>query len=94
MIGDGKRWQEKLLLRKFRNNKWTEYKYYFPVQRAYLFMALRDMTSAATRLNLIGPLEAAVLQVSFLKWKLTFTMETRALIVLAHGFEHYLNSCE
>ncbi|GAQ78555.1 urease accessory protein F [Klebsormidium nitens] len=31
-------------------------------QRAYLFMALRDMTSAATRLNLIGPLEAAILQ--------------------------------
>jgi hypothetical protein len=38
------------------------------VQRAYLFMALRDMTSAATRLNLIGPLEAAVLQVRFLNW--------------------------
>lgn len=30
-------------------------------QRAYLFTALRDMLSAATRLNLIGPLEASSL---------------------------------
>lgn len=31
-------------------------------QRAYLFITMRDVISAATRLNLIGPLGAAVLQ--------------------------------
>ncbi|KAA0048064.1 lon protease-like protein 1 [Cucumis melo var. makuwa] len=31
-------------------------------QRAYLFITLRDVISAATRLNLVGPLGAAVLQ--------------------------------
>lgn len=31
-------------------------------QRAYLFLNLRDVLSAATRLNLIGPMEAALLQ--------------------------------
>ncbi|GBG66858.1 hypothetical protein CBR_g70735 [Chara braunii] len=31
-------------------------------QRAFLFMTLRDILSAATRLNLVGPLEAAGLQ--------------------------------
>lgn len=31
-------------------------------QRAYMFMTMRDVISAATRLNLIGPLGAAVLQ--------------------------------
>lgn len=31
-------------------------------QRAYLFMTMRDTISAATRLNLIGPLGASVLQ--------------------------------
>ncbi|KAL3698896.1 hypothetical protein R1sor_012972 [Riccia sorocarpa] len=31
-------------------------------QRSYLFMGLRDILSAATRLNLTGPLEAAKLQ--------------------------------
>ncbi|KAI9915633.1 hypothetical protein PsorP6_007678 [Peronosclerospora sorghi] len=31
-------------------------------QRMYLFMVTRDMISAATRLNLVGPLEAAKLQ--------------------------------
>lgn len=30
-------------------------------QRAYLFVTLRDLLSAATRLNVIGPLEAAML---------------------------------
>jgi urease accessory protein len=31
-------------------------------QRAYLFITMRDVVSAATRLNLVGPLGAAVLQ--------------------------------
>ncbi|CAN6443248.1 unnamed protein product [Victoria cruziana] len=31
-------------------------------QRAYMFMTMRDIVSAATRLNLVGPLGAAVLQ--------------------------------
>lgn len=31
-------------------------------QRAYMFMAMRDVLSAATRLNLVGPLGAAKLQ--------------------------------
>ncbi|WVZ77757.1 hypothetical protein U9M48_025584 [Paspalum notatum var. saurae] len=31
-------------------------------QRAYMFMTMRDVLSAATRLNLIGPLAASVLQ--------------------------------
>jgi urease accessory protein len=31
-------------------------------QRAYMFITLRDAFSAATRLNLVGPLGAAVLQ--------------------------------
>ncbi|CAK9161010.1 unnamed protein product [Ilex paraguariensis] len=31
-------------------------------QRAYMFMIMRDVISAATRLNLVGPLGAAVLQ--------------------------------
>ncbi|XP_022749217.1 urease accessory protein F [Durio zibethinus] len=31
-------------------------------QRAYMFMTMRDVISAATRLNLVGPLGAAVLQ--------------------------------
>lgn len=31
-------------------------------QRAYMFMTMRDIISAATRLNLVGPLGAAVLQ--------------------------------
>ena len=31
-------------------------------QRAYMFVAMRDVISAATRLNLIGPLAASVLQ--------------------------------
>ncbi|XP_022153866.1 urease accessory protein F [Momordica charantia] len=31
-------------------------------QRAYLFITMRDVISAATRLNLVGPLGAAVLQ--------------------------------
>ncbi|KAL1107803.1 hypothetical protein V6Z11_D03G070700 [Gossypium hirsutum] len=31
-------------------------------QRAYIFMTMRDVISAATRLNLVGPLGAAVLQ--------------------------------
>ncbi|KAL4580814.1 hypothetical protein LXL04_017018 [Taraxacum kok-saghyz] len=31
-------------------------------QRAYLFVTMRDVISAATRLNLVGPLGAAVLQ--------------------------------
>ncbi|KAK9274096.1 hypothetical protein L1049_018910 [Liquidambar formosana] len=31
-------------------------------QRAYMFITMRDVISAATRLNLIGPLGAAVLQ--------------------------------
>ncbi|MCO5612941.1 hypothetical protein L7F22_067214 [Adiantum nelumboides] len=31
-------------------------------QRAYLFVTLRDMLSAATRLNIVGPLEAAQMQ--------------------------------
>lgn len=31
-------------------------------QRAYLFLTLRDVLSAATRLNLVGPMEAAMLQ--------------------------------
>ncbi|KAL4290480.1 hypothetical protein GQ457_14G001960 [Hibiscus cannabinus] len=31
-------------------------------QRAYMFMTMRDVISAATRLNLVGPMGAAVLQ--------------------------------
>lgn len=31
-------------------------------QRAFLFLCLRDVLSAATRLNLMGPLQAAILQ--------------------------------
>lgn len=31
-------------------------------QRAFLFLSLRDVLSAATRLNLVGPMEAALLQ--------------------------------
>lgn len=31
-------------------------------QRAYMFMTLRDLFSAATRLNLVGPLGASILQ--------------------------------
>ncbi|KAJ7527523.1 hypothetical protein O6H91_16G059300 [Diphasiastrum complanatum] len=31
-------------------------------QRSYLFLSLRDCLSAATRLNLVGPLEAAAMQ--------------------------------
>lgn len=31
-------------------------------QRAFLFLTLRDVLSAATRLNLVGPMEAALLQ--------------------------------
>nr|POE98957.1 urease accessory protein f [Quercus suber] len=31
-------------------------------QRAYLFITMRDVISAATRLNLVGPMGAAVLQ--------------------------------
>lgn len=31
-------------------------------QRAYLYLTLRDVLSAATRLNLVGPMEAALLQ--------------------------------
>ena len=31
-------------------------------QRAYMFMTMRDVISAATRLNFVGPLGAAVLQ--------------------------------
>ncbi|KAL5985420.1 hypothetical protein ACLOJK_027404 [Asimina triloba] len=31
-------------------------------QRAYMFLAMRDVISAATRLNLVGPLGASVLQ--------------------------------
>lgn len=34
----------------------------FTTQQAYLFVTLRDLLSAATRLNLIGPLEAASIQ--------------------------------
>lgn len=34
----------------------------FTTQQAYLFMTLRDLLSAATRLNLIGPLESASIQ--------------------------------
>ncbi|GMF29389.1 unnamed protein product [Phytophthora lilii] len=33
-----------------------------PAQRMYLFVTTRDVLSAATRLNLVGPLEAAKLQ--------------------------------
>ncbi|KAG3115013.1 hypothetical protein PI124_g744 [Phytophthora idaei] len=33
-----------------------------PTQRMYLFVTTRDVLSAATRLNLVGPLEAAKLQ--------------------------------
>lgn len=31
-------------------------------QKAYMFVTMRDVISAATRLNLVGPLGAAVLQ--------------------------------
>ncbi|CAH8359155.1 unnamed protein product [Eruca vesicaria subsp. sativa] len=31
-------------------------------QRAYLFVTLRDVVSAATRLNLVGPMGASVMQ--------------------------------
>ncbi|XVF39179.1 hypothetical protein PTKIN_Ptkin01aG0014700 [Pterospermum kingtungense] len=43
-------------------------------QRAYMFMTMRDVISATTRLNLVGPLGAAVLQIAhvaeamFQKW--------------------------
>jgi urease accessory protein len=32
------------------------------VQRSYMFVTMRDVISAVTRLNLIGPLAASVLQ--------------------------------
>ncbi|KAH9295407.1 hypothetical protein KI387_038995, partial [Taxus chinensis] len=34
----------------------------FTTQQAYLFVTLRDLLSASTRLNLVGPLEAASIQ--------------------------------
>jgi hypothetical protein len=92
---------KKIYIQKDLKVNWREPKSQsFFRQRAYLFMALRDMTSAATRLNLIGPLEAAILQVSFLNWKLISELEADfnginpcTDYTLAR-FEHHLNSSE
>lgn len=72
-------------------------------QRAYMFVTLRDMISAATRLNLIGPQGAAVLQhrVTFTaeeilkKWKdrvVEDACQTTPLIDAVHGCHSYLFS--
>ncbi|XP_071693337.1 urease accessory protein F [Rutidosis leptorrhynchoides] len=72
-------------------------------QRAFMFMAMRDITSAATRLNLVGPLGGAVLQhrVSFVaeeilkKWKnrdVDVACQTSPLLDTVQGCHSYLFS--
>ncbi|KAK9070728.1 hypothetical protein SSX86_011130 [Deinandra increscens subsp. villosa] len=72
-------------------------------QRAYMFITMRDIISAATRLNLVGPLAAAVLQhqVSFVaeellkKWKnrgADEACQTGPLLDTVQGCHSYLFS--
>lgn len=72
-------------------------------QRAYLFTTLRDVMSAATRLNVIGPQGAAVLQHQVFstaeeilsKWKdrdVEDACQTAPLIDAVHGCHSYLFS--
>uniref|UniRef100_A0A7C9DVU5 Urease accessory protein UreF n=2 Tax=Opuntia streptacantha TaxID=393608 RepID=A0A7C9DVU5_OPUST len=72
-------------------------------QRAYMFVTLRDVISAATRLNLIGPQGAAVLQHRVTstaeeileKWKdrdVEDACQTTPLIDAVHGCHSYLFS--
>lgn len=72
-------------------------------QRAYMFITIRDVISAATRLNLIGPLGAAVLQheigcvaeVLLKKWKdreAKDACQTTPLIDTVQGCHAYLFS--
>ncbi|KAI3695014.1 hypothetical protein L1987_78002 [Smallanthus sonchifolius] len=72
-------------------------------QRAYMFITMRDIISAATRLNLVGPLGAAVLQhqVSFVaeellkKWKnrgVDEACQTSPLLDTVQGCHSYLFS--
>ncbi|XP_076912449.1 urease accessory protein F-like [Bidens hawaiensis] len=72
-------------------------------QRAFMFVTVRDIISAATRLNLVGPLAAAVLQhrVSFVaeellkKWKnrgVDEACQTSPLLDTVQGCHSYLFS--
>lgn len=72
-------------------------------QRAYLFITMRDVISAATRLNLVGPLGAAVMQhrISFLaetilkKWvdrTVEKACQTTPLLDTVQGCHGYLFS--
>lgn len=72
-------------------------------QRAYMFITMRDIISAATRLNLVGPLGAAVLQhrVAFVaeeilkKWKnreMDEACQTSPLLDTIQGCHSYLFS--
>ncbi|KAL8208782.1 hypothetical protein R6Q57_008194 [Mikania cordata] len=72
-------------------------------QRAYMFVTMRDIISAATRLNLVGPLGAAVLQhqISFVaeelltKWKnrdVDEACQTSPLLDTVQGCHSYLFS--
>ncbi|GKD24383.1 urease accessory protein F [Tanacetum coccineum] len=72
-------------------------------QRAYMFITMRDIISAATRLNLVGPLGAAVLQhqVTFVaeellkKWKnrgVDEACQTSPLLDTVQGCHSYLFS--
>nr|XP_043628288.1 urease accessory protein F [Erigeron canadensis]XP_043628289.1 urease accessory protein F [Erigeron canadensis]XP_043628290.1 urease accessory protein F [Erigeron canadensis] len=72
-------------------------------QRAYMFITVRDILSAATRLNLVGPLGAAVLQhqISFVaeellkKWKnrsIDEACQTNPLLDTVQGCHSYLFS--
>lgn len=72
-------------------------------QRAYMFITIRDVISAATRLNLIGPLGAAVLQheIAFVaedllkKWmnrEAEDACQTAPLLDIVQGCHSYLFS--
>lgn len=72
-------------------------------QRAYMFVTMRDVISAATRLNLVGPLGAAVLQHQiafvaedlFKKWKdrsVEEACQTVPLLDTVQGCHSYLFS--
>jgi len=75
----------------------------FTTQQAYLFMTLRDLLSAATRLNLIGPLESASIQHRIFKvadrilkrhmnHSIEEAMQTAPLLDTAQGCHEYLFS--
>lgn len=72
-------------------------------QRAYMFITMRDVISAATRLNLVGPLGAAVLQHQIApvaeailnRWKdrpVEEACQTVALLDIVQGCHAYLFS--